>query len=116
MGALVSAAWHVFDQVAAAAPKELTRGPRGGGRDRDKIVDHVLGAEPVYLAKLGVRGAKQPAAADAQALQAHRTLILETLQAADPQGSWPPRYGARRIAWHALDHAWEIQDRTPPTG
>jgi hypothetical protein len=24
---------------------------------------------------------------------------------------WPARYGARRIAWHALDHAWEIQDR-----
>ncbi len=27
---------------------------------------------------------------------------------------WPPRYAARRIAWHALDHAWEIEDRTEP--
>ena len=26
-------------------------------------------------------------------------------------GKWPPRYAARRIAWHALDHAWEIEDR-----
>ena len=26
---------------------------------------------------------------------------------------WPPRYAARRIAWHALDHAWEIEDRLP---
>ena len=26
---------------------------------------------------------------------------------------WPPRYAARRIAWHALDHAWEIEDRVP---
>ena len=25
---------------------------------------------------------------------------------------WPPRYAARRIAWHALDHAWEMEDRT----
>ena len=25
---------------------------------------------------------------------------------------WPPRYAARRVAWHALDHAWEIEDRT----
>jgi hypothetical protein len=25
---------------------------------------------------------------------------------------WPQRYAARRIAWHALDHAWEIDDRT----
>jgi hypothetical protein len=26
---------------------------------------------------------------------------------------WGPRYAARRSAWHALDHAWEIEDRTP---
>jgi hypothetical protein len=30
-----------------------------------------------------------------------------------PKG-WPPRYAARRIAWHALDHAWEIEDRSEP--
>jgi hypothetical protein len=27
---------------------------------------------------------------------------------------WPPRYAARRIAWHVLDHAWEIEDRSEP--
>ena len=27
---------------------------------------------------------------------------------------WPPRYAVRRIAWHALDHAWEMEDRTEP--
>jgi hypothetical protein len=27
-----------------------------------------------------------------------------------PNG-WPVRYAARRIAWHVLDHAWEMQDR-----
>jgi hypothetical protein len=30
-----------------------------------------------------------------------------------PGKRWPPRYAARRIAWHVLDHAWEIEDRTP---
>jgi hypothetical protein len=25
---------------------------------------------------------------------------------------WLPRYAARRIAWHVLDHAWEIEDRS----
>jgi hypothetical protein len=25
---------------------------------------------------------------------------------------WTTRYAAHRIAWHALDHAWEIEDRT----
>ena len=30
---------------------------------------------------------------------------------------WPARYAAHRIAWHALDHAWEIEDRSePPAG
>jgi hypothetical protein len=24
---------------------------------------------------------------------------------------WVPRYAVRRSAWHALDHAWEIEDR-----
>jgi hypothetical protein len=28
-----------------------------------------------------------------------------------PNG-WPTRYAARRIAWHVLDHAWEIEDRS----
>jgi len=28
-----------------------------------------------------------------------------------PKG-WPPRYAAARIAWHALDHAWEIEDKS----
>lgn len=26
-------------------------------------------------------------------------------------GSWSVRYVARRSAWHALDHAWEIEDK-----
>ena len=29
---------------------------------------------------------------------------------------WPPRYAARRVAWHVLDHAWEMQDRGEPAG
>jgi hypothetical protein len=29
---------------------------------------------------------------------------------------WPQPYAARRIAWHVLDHAWEIEDRTDPRG
>jgi hypothetical protein len=25
---------------------------------------------------------------------------------------WTSRYAARRIAWHALDHAWEMENRS----
>ena len=56
---LVAAAWTVFDQVAAGAPAELRKGPRGGGRDRDKIVAHVNEAEHAYLRQLGMNDSVQ---------------------------------------------------------
>ena len=28
---------------------------------------------------------------------------------------WTARYAAGRIAWHALDHAWEMEDRSEVT-
>jgi len=32
-----------------------------------------------------------------------------------PRGGtlWTPCYYVRRVAWHTLDHAWEIEDRMP---
>jgi len=115
--ALVAAAWQVLDKIAAATPAELRKGPRGGGRDRDKMLDHVIGAETSYARLIGIKH-KQPALGDTAALDALRTEILAVLSAPSdgsdlrqPRG-WPPRYAARRIAWHVLDHAWEMQDRT----
>jgi hypothetical protein len=110
--ALVEATWVIFDRVVAAAPLELTKGPRGGGRDRDRIVEHVLGAETAYLSKLGIR-ARQPDPGDRAAIENHRAAILQVLGEHEPKGSWPLRYAARRIAWHVLDHAWEIENRIP---
>jgi hypothetical protein len=118
--ALLRASWAPFDQVAAAAPAELRKGPRGGGRDRDKMVDHVLGAEAAYARKLGVRQ-RQPAAGNEAAIAALREAIVAVLGVPSdgtppvPKG-WPARYAVRRIAWHVLDHAWEIQDRAVPAG
>src|SRR5580765_4028034 len=34
---LVDAAWRTFDKVAKAAPEDLRKGPRGGGRNTSKI-------------------------------------------------------------------------------
>ena len=116
--ALVEAAWAVFDRVVATAPAVLRKGPRGGGRDRDAIVDHVLGAEASYARTLGVRH-RQPARDDTAAVTALRQAIAAALRMPStgepltPKG-WPPRYAARRIAWHVLDHAWEIEDKSVP--
>jgi hypothetical protein len=120
LAALVQASWTVFDRVRAGAPASLRKGPRGGGRDRDKMVDHVLGAEAGYARKLGIKH-PPPAIDDRAAIAALRQALLEVLRAPSdgsppvPKG-WPPRYAARRIAWHVLDHAWEMQDRAEPAG
>ena len=115
---LVGACWTYLDRVVAAAPAELRKGPRGGGRDRDKIVAHVIAAEAAYAGKLGIRARDLPPG-EAGPGSAVRTALLGVLGAASTgeslvENGWPSRYAARRIAWHALDHAWEIEDRTDP--
>jgi hypothetical protein len=114
LAALVEAAWGVLDDVVAGAPAELRKGPRGGGRDRDGVFDHVVGAETAYARKLGVR---HKAPHGREEIAAQRADILAALAAArvgepEVEKGWLPRYAARRIAWHVLDHAWEIQDRS----
>ncbi|MFC7383153.1 hypothetical protein [Sphaerisporangium rhizosphaerae] len=113
--ALLRAAWSVLDEVAAASPEELRKGPRGGGRDRDKMVAHVVEAERAYARKIGVRHKPFPMA-DLAARDALREDIAAVL--AEPSGGWSPeaggwpaRYAARRMAWHVIDHIWEMEDR-----
>ena len=109
VASLVQASFTVFDRVVAGAPAELEKGPRGGGRDRDKMANHVLDAEVSYFRKVGL---KVTAATEG------RSAFLDALRAArapEPDietKSWPWRYAARRVAWHALDHAWEMEDRS----
>jgi len=109
---VVAACWTYLDGVVEKAPPALRKGPRGGGRDRDPMFDHVLGAEMEYAKRIGTK-LSQPDGKDAAAVRAFRAAILESL--ADPNRGerWPVSYAARRIAWHALDHAWEIEDRIP---
>lgn len=104
---LVVAAWSLLDDVAATAPPSLRKGPRGGGRDRDAIVAHVHDAESAYARKLAIPGRTPDI----------RAAITDVLGRASDGGpvkdkGWTVRYAARRIAWHVLDHAWEIQDRS----
>jgi hypothetical protein len=124
MEGILKASWAKFDRAArAASGKALRKGPRGGGRALEAIIQHVLDADQAYLAKLGGKWAKPSAAADVTAEMSRvRSAILELLASrvrGDPPPRtprsgflWTPRYFVRRAAWHALDHAWEIEDRS----
>jgi hypothetical protein len=112
---LLVAAWDTLEAVGRAAPASLRKGPRGGGRDRDKVLQHVYAAEAAYARKIGLR-LREPAFDDAAAVAELHAAIEETVRSArsgtPAERRWPPRYAVRRIAWHVLDHAWEIEDRT----
>ena len=118
---ILKACWRAFDSAAdAAVGRSLRKGPRGGGRDLDTMTRHVLEADAAYLARLGQRyriGSGKPVAE----MRKLRHAMLEAFAATAPLGRpppgprggvrWTPRAFVRRVAWHALDHAWEIEDR-----
>jgi hypothetical protein len=98
--------WNNFDAVVDSAPSSLRRGPRGGGRDRDKIVDHVREAERAYCSRVGFRVAPHTP------WDEQRDVVLTTLRTPTTNAKWPTAYAIRRCAWHVVDHAWEIEDKS----
>jgi hypothetical protein len=123
---LLRACWKAFDRSAKThATSALTKGPRGGGRDVDGIVAHVLGADAAYLSGLGEPHRKPAKGGGPAEMAALRREILAAVAArahGDPPSKprrsgnlWTPRFAVRRSAWHALDHAWEIEDRSQRT-
>ena len=79
------------------------------------MIGHVIEADHAYAREIGVR-MPEPSFADRAAVEAERAAVLDALRhrpMARPLADrkWTPRYAARRIAWHALDHAWEMEDR-----
>jgi hypothetical protein len=117
--ALLRAAWDAFAEAAAESPAELRKGPQGGGRDRDKMVAHVIEAERSYARKVGVRHRPFDLAdpAPLAALRADLVDVLGRPSDGTPlvERGWPARYAVRRIVWHVLDHLWEMRDRAEPT-
>ena len=115
LATLLGAAWDELEAVAASAPAELRKGPRGGGRDRDAMVAHVVDAERSYARKIGVGLTATEWLQGNVGLMRERILDIVRHAADTVPGSehrWPVRYLVRRAAWHALDHAWEMEDRS----
>ncbi len=113
--AVLRAVWRFFENVGAEVSPELRKGPRGGGRGRDTVIDHVIQADRGYARHIGVQTPPFDSF-DAGAVQAHHEAVFAAipgLRDGEPVRSngWPVRYAIRRMAWHVLDHAWEMEDK-----
>jgi hypothetical protein len=116
------ACWRALDaKVKTASGKELRTGPRGGGRQTEGIIRHILESDAGYLNAVGWKFRPDGDDLDQQ-LKQTRQAVLDALNASargeiparGPRGGarWTARYFVRRLAWHTLDHAWEIEDRS----
>ena len=121
---LLKSCWVAFDEaVIMADGMQLRKGPRGGGRDLTRIIDHVLMADASYLKRIGWKMQNVDEGKLKERLDRIRKEILEAFEAAaqgelsvvGPRGGkrWVPRFFVRRVAWHVIDHAWELEDRVP---
>ncbi|MFZ0546024.1 MAG: hypothetical protein WAM60_11330 [Candidatus Promineifilaceae bacterium] len=114
---LMQACWAFFDDVRGRVSAEMQKGPRGGGRDRDHIVEHTFAAEQDWATKIGVLTPDGAMLTD-EGLKAHRDAYCNAIRDYHSQGKmpgkrakWPLRYLIRHTAFHTMDHAWEMEDK-----
>lgn len=114
---LLEAAWSYFDQISARVSSEMAKGPRGGGRDRDQIMRHVLLNEQADLARRVGVATPVDEQASPEGLRVHREAFLAALREYGSEGrmargrNWTIPLLIRHAAFHALDHAWEMEDK-----
>jgi hypothetical protein len=113
--ALMRACWTYFDAVRGRVSVEMRKGPRGGGRDRDRIVRHVVDVEQDWARKVGVPPPDASVLTDEGALTARRDAYCTAIRTFHSEGrtarTWPLRYLVRHTAYHTMDHAWEMEDK-----
>ena len=114
---LLRACWAYFDSVAARVSPEMRKGPRGGGRDRDRIIRHTIRTESEDFAKqVGLR-IEEEAALDPDGLRQYREAYVAAMRAYNAgevtrrMRSWTLPFLIRHSAFHTLDHAWEMEDK-----
>ena len=116
---LMQACWAFFDDVRLRVSAQMQKGPRGGGRDRDRIVGHTLAVEQDWAKNLGMLTAQGEMLSE-EGLRAHRDAYRNTIRAFHSESkmarTWPLRYLIRHTAFHTLDHAWEMEDKDLTVG
>jgi hypothetical protein len=114
---LLRACWTFFEGVAARVSPEMRKGPRGGGRDRDRIIRHTIRTESEDFAKQVGLHIPEGAALTPDGLRQHRESYVEAMRAynageiARRMRSWTLPFLIRHSAFHTLDHAWEMEDK-----
>ena len=112
---LMRACWRFFDDVRGRVSAEMEKGPRGGGRDRDRIVRHVAATEQDWAKKLGLPASRDVVVTDDDGLKAFRNAYCSAIRKFHAEGkparTWPLRYLIRHTAYHTMDHAWEMEDK-----
>jgi hypothetical protein len=94
----------------------MSKGPRGGGRDRDRIISHTIRQESENFAtgvglKIPEEGAMTP-----DGLREYREAYVEAMWVYNAgegrrMRSWTLPFLIRHSAFHTLDHAWEMEDK-----
>jgi hypothetical protein len=124
--ALLAASWAAFDAALARVPARERGIKPSTGRAPNAMRHHVVDTDVMHRSAFGPAYREVPSD-DASVVAAERDVRASLLAAfvAIPPGAvpeprrrygfpWTPRFAVRRAAWHALDHAWELEDRRRP--
>jgi hypothetical protein len=113
---ILRACWSFFDDTAARVSAEMRKGPRGGGRDRDRIIRHTIRTESEDFAKkVGLR-IPEEGALSPDGLREFREAYVAAMHAYNAgegkrMRSWTLPFLVRHSAYHVMDHAWEMEDK-----
>jgi hypothetical protein len=118
---LLTACWATFDDALKSISADLHDIKPERGRSPDAMRLHLLDTDRMHLSAFGpafrqsdpAHVAEQEAAVREQIIAELRAIPREKVIAPRRRYGfiWTPRFAVRRSAWHALDHAWELQSR-----
>ena len=114
---LLRATWAHFDDVVGSIAGELLPSGRTYGRTAEQVARHVYINEPEQMSRKVEVRTDRDVVMTPDGLAAHRAAYLDAIRAYNAEGrrarTWPIQFLIRRTAQHAMDHAWELEDRDP---
>lgn len=123
---LLSACWSTFDQGLQRIPAQARSTKPAVGRSPAMMRLHLLETDAMHMAAFN-RPFHKPSEDNVSRLEPEiRSAFLAALKMVGPDErlavihrygfDWTPRFAVRRAAWHALDHAWQLEDAMAQAG